>query len=66
MAIVELKFVPVIVTLDPTAPEPGVNPEIVGDGITVNELLLVADVGTFKTAAEIVPVAAPEGTATTS
>lgn len=66
LAIVELKLVPVMVTLDPTAPEPGLKPEIVGGGTTVNVLLLVADVGTFKTATEIVPVVAPVGTVTTS
>jgi hypothetical protein len=56
-----VKLVPVITTLVPAGPLAGEKPEIVGDGITVNELVLVAAPAGVVT--EIVPVVAPAGTA---
>jgi hypothetical protein len=60
---VALKLVPLIVTVVPTGPVPGLNPVIVGAGVvTVKLLPLVAVcVPTFTV---IVPVVAPAGTAT--
>jgi hypothetical protein len=57
---VRLKFVPDIVTVVPTAPEPGVKDVIVGDDNTVKLVALVSVMPLDCTM--IGPVAAPEGT----
>lgn len=64
LATVELKLVPVIVTLDPTMPEPGLKPEIVGGAVTVNAVPLVAVEPLTVTV--IGPVVAADGTVATS
>lgn len=64
MAIVELKLVPVIVTLDPTAPETGLKPEIVGGNVTENAVALVAVAPLTVTVTR--PLVAPDGTVATS
>jgi hypothetical protein len=60
LAGVELKFVPVIVTVTPTAPDVGVNDEMVGVPGTVKTEALVSV--TPFTVTVIFPVAAPDGT----
>jgi len=56
-----VKLVPLIVTLVPTGPDAGVNPEIVGaDPVTVKLDALVPVPAVAVT--EILPVVAPEGT----
>jgi len=64
LAAVELKFVPEIVTEEPTAPLVGLKLEIVGGTVTVNVPLLVPV--RPPTVTEIVPVVAPLGTGTTN
>jgi hypothetical protein len=63
LAIVELKLVPVIVTVAPTAALVGVNPVIVGVGRTVK--LEALTTVTPLEVTEMGPVAAPAGTVTT-
>ena len=55
-----VKFVPVIITVVPTGPLPGVNELIDGGGMNVNEPELVAVPPGVVT--EIGPVVAPSGT----
>ncbi len=55
-----LKFVPVIVTVVPSAPVFGAKPEIVGNATTIKSTVLI--IGTLRVVTEIFPVAAPEGT----
>ena len=55
-----VKFVPLIVTVVPTGPEAGVNAAMVGAGITVKVVALVAVPPGVLTV--ILPVAAPTGT----
>ena len=59
-AVAPVKFVPVSVTIVPMGPDEGVKLVIVGAGITVNELVLVAVPPGVVTA--ITPVVAPVGT----
>lgn len=59
---IELKSVPIIVTVVPSMPTVGVNPIIVKDGITVK--LLVLEIVTPFTVTEIFPEVAPSGTVT--
>ena len=59
-AVAPVKFVPVSVTIVPIGPDEGVKLVIVGVGITVNELVLVAVPPEVVTA--ITPVVAPVGT----
>ena len=59
-AVAPVKFVPVSVTIVPMGPDEGVKLVIVGAGITVNELALVAVPPGVVTA--ITPVVAPVGT----
>ena len=60
IAVAPVKFVPVITTLVPTGPLAGEKPVIVGAGITVKPLALVAVPPGVVTV--IAPVVAPEGT----
>ncbi len=57
---VVLKFVPLIVTMAPTAPADGLNPVSVGEGNTMKSVVLVPVMP--LTAMEITPVVAPAGT----
>lgn len=59
---VVLKFVPVMVTVAPSAPVPGVKPEMVGEANTVKLLTLVSVTALVVT--EMGPDAAPDGTLT--
>jgi hypothetical protein len=63
MPCVAPKFVPVIVTVAPTAPDVGATDVIVGDGATVNTM--VALLLTPPTVATTAPVVAPAGTGVT-
>ena len=60
-AVAPVKFVPVIITVEPIGPLVGVKLEMVGAGMTVNEPLDVALPPDVVTAT--VPVVAPTGTA---